>query len=117
MLSGVKLKESGIPLTIGIQHPSSTDKYWNPLESGILRMESRIQDCPGLPYMGAINCFFFFASGQAPPLPLSVAVGHPVLPNCFQAPYAHFGVKLVWFSRKLWKLTCISVFIVSVPSE
>ena len=25
--------ESGIALTIGIQNPSSTDKYWNPVES------------------------------------------------------------------------------------
>ena len=32
--SGLQLKESGIPLTIGIQNPSSTDKYWNPV-SGI----------------------------------------------------------------------------------
>ena len=28
---GIQLKESGIPLTIGIQNPSSTDKYWNPV--------------------------------------------------------------------------------------
>ena len=28
--SGLQLKESGIPSTIGIQNPSSTDKYWNP---------------------------------------------------------------------------------------
>ena len=27
--SGIQLKESGIPLTIGIQNPSSTDKDWN----------------------------------------------------------------------------------------
>ena len=32
-----------------IQNPSFTDKY---LESGIHSVESRIQDCPGLPYMG-----------------------------------------------------------------
>ena len=32
--SGIQLKVSGIPLTIGIQNPSSTDKYWNPV-SGI----------------------------------------------------------------------------------
>ena len=31
MQSGIQLKESEIPLTIGIQNPSSTDKYWNPL--------------------------------------------------------------------------------------
>ena len=29
--TGIQLKESGIPLTIGIQNPSSTDKYWNPV--------------------------------------------------------------------------------------
>ena len=28
--SGIQLKESGIPSTIGIQNPSSNDKYWNP---------------------------------------------------------------------------------------
>ena len=27
---GIQLKESGIPLKIGIQDPSSTDKDWNP---------------------------------------------------------------------------------------
>jgi len=26
----IQLKESRIPLTIEIQNPSSTDKYWNP---------------------------------------------------------------------------------------
>ena len=31
MESGMQLKESGIPLTIVIQNPSSTDKYWNPV--------------------------------------------------------------------------------------
>ena len=31
MESGIQLKESGIPLTIVIQNPSSTDKYWNPV--------------------------------------------------------------------------------------
>ena len=31
--SGIQLKESGIPLTIGIQNPSSTDKDWNPVPS------------------------------------------------------------------------------------
>ena len=29
--SGIQLKESEILLTIGIQNPSSTDKYWNPV--------------------------------------------------------------------------------------
>ena len=50
--SGIELRESGIPVTIGIQNPSSTDKYWNPVQSGIHGVESRIQDCPGFPYMG-----------------------------------------------------------------
>ena len=31
--SGIQLKQSGIPLTIGIQNPSSTDKDWNPVPS------------------------------------------------------------------------------------
>ena len=31
MESGIQVKESGIPLTIVIQNPSSTDKYWNPV--------------------------------------------------------------------------------------
>ena len=42
---GIQLKESGIPLTIGIRNPSSTDK-----ESGIYSLESRIQGCLRLPY-------------------------------------------------------------------
>ena len=29
--SGIQLKEFWIPLTIGIQNPSSTDKDWNPV--------------------------------------------------------------------------------------
>ena len=29
--SRIQLKESGIPLTIGIQSPTSTDKDWNPV--------------------------------------------------------------------------------------
>ena len=47
--SGIQLKESGIPLTLGIQNPSSTDK-----ESVIqyLKVNSRIQDSLGLPYVG-----------------------------------------------------------------
>ena len=45
--SGIQLKESRIPLKVGIRNPSSTDK-----QSGIHAVESRIQDCLGLPYMG-----------------------------------------------------------------
>ena len=41
---GIQLKESGIPLTIGIRNPSSTDKNSavEYLESGIHSLESRI---------------------------------------------------------------------------
>ena len=35
---------------IGIQNPSSTDKYWNPVQSGIHSVKSRIQDSPGFPH-------------------------------------------------------------------
>ena len=31
MESEIQLKESGTLLTIGIQHPSSTEKDWNPI--------------------------------------------------------------------------------------
>ena len=39
--SGIQLKESGIPLKIGIQHPSSTDiesesSSWNPKSKSVL---------------------------------------------------------------------------------
>ena len=47
----VQLKESGIPLTIGTQDPSSTDKD-SGLKSGIHIVKSRIPDCFGLTYMG-----------------------------------------------------------------
>ena len=58
------LVESGIHLTIGIRNPDSTDKeseiqvYTDKksgieyLECGSCRLESRIQDFLGLPYMG-----------------------------------------------------------------
>ena len=52
ILVGIQLKESGIPLTIGIGNPSSTDKKSTieyP-ESGIHSLENRSQDCPGLPW-------------------------------------------------------------------
>lgn len=44
--SGVQLKESGIPLVIGSENPSS--------KTGIEYLESRIQDYLGLPYMGRL---------------------------------------------------------------
>ena len=44
MESGMQLKESTIPLTIGNQNPSSTDRDWNPIP-GI-----RNADCLGCHY-------------------------------------------------------------------
>ena len=46
--------ESGIALMIGIQNLTCTDKYWNPVP-GIDSMESRIQDCPGFPYLWRLS--------------------------------------------------------------
>ena len=53
--SGIQIKESGIPITIGIQNSTVLQKNTGIqyLESGIHSVESRIQDCAGLfPYMG-----------------------------------------------------------------
>ena len=52
--SGLRLKESGIPLTTGIQHPRfHRHKIGGQfLESGILSVEFKIQDCLVLPYIG-----------------------------------------------------------------
>ena len=49
----IKLKKSGIALTIGNRNPNSTDKESgiHYLESGIHSVESRTQDCLGFPYM------------------------------------------------------------------
>ena len=58
--------ESGIPLRIGIQNQSSTEKHWNPfqyLESGIHGVESRIQDCLGFSYTKT-NCYFHERKGM-----------------------------------------------------
>ena len=41
--SGIQLKDSGIPLSIGIQFSSSTDKYWNPVP-GIRNTTREIQN-------------------------------------------------------------------------
>jgi len=38
--SGIQLNESGIPLTIKIQNPLSTNKVWNPVP-----VESELQNC------------------------------------------------------------------------
>ena len=46
--SGILGLGSGIPLTIGIQNPSSTEKYWNPVPK---IQDSKIQDCPRFSYM------------------------------------------------------------------
>ena len=43
MESGIQFMESGIPLTIGIQNPSSTDKDWNPVP-GIWNPQRGIQN-------------------------------------------------------------------------
>ena len=45
--SGIQIKESGIPLTMGIGNPRYTDKKSRIpyLESGIHGLESRIHDC------------------------------------------------------------------------
>ena len=43
--SGIQLKESRIPLTIGIQNPGSTEIQY--LEYAVIGVESRIQDCIG----------------------------------------------------------------------
>ena len=50
--NGIRNKVQGIriPLTIGIRNPRSTDK-----NSGIHGVESRIQDCLGLSYMGGME--------------------------------------------------------------
>ena len=44
--SGIQLKESGIPLTIRIQNPNSTDKDWNPVP-GIWKQRRKIQNPRG----------------------------------------------------------------------
>ena len=46
-ISGIQLKESGIPLTIRTHNPCCTDK----LNTGILLLEFRIQGCLRYPYM------------------------------------------------------------------
>ena len=43
--SGIQLKESGFPLTIGIQNPSSTDKYWNPESTAWIPESKTVLDC------------------------------------------------------------------------
>ena len=58
----LQLKEFAIPVTIGIQNPSSTDKYWNPAP-GIRNPQCGIQNprLPWIPLRGATpkcnSCF------------------------------------------------------------
>ena len=55
MESGIQIKESGNPITIGIQNSTVLQENTGIqyLESGIHSVESRIQYCAGLfPYMG-----------------------------------------------------------------
>ena len=60
--SEIQLKETGIPLTIGIQKSSSTVKDWNPVPGirnprrGI--QDPRDQDCLGFPFTGR-HIFYF----------------------------------------------------------
>ena len=65
--SGVQLKESGIPLAIGIENPSSIDKDWNRVpvypESVTWNLESQtIVDSLtwGDLQVGLLNCFYFY---------------------------------------------------------
>ena len=60
--SEIQLKETGIPLTIGIQNSSSTVKDWNPVP-GIRNPRRGIQyprdqDCLGFPFTGR-QIFYF----------------------------------------------------------
>ena len=54
--TGKKMESSSFwnPESTGIQYP----------ESGIHSMESRIQDCPGFPYMGRVSRFHFTTGKQ-----------------------------------------------------
>ena len=71
--SGMQLKESGIPLPIGIQNPSSTDKYQNPVP-GIRNPQCGIQNprLSWIPFLGAI-CACQWKTVPAPPPPPSVS--------------------------------------------
>ena len=60
----LKLKESGIPLTIRIQNPSSTDKNWNPVP-GIRNPQRAIQNprLSWIPYIGnELIVLYFYMS-------------------------------------------------------
>ena len=45
----IQCKESGIPITVGIQNPSFTETGIQYLESGIHGVEFKIQGCLGFP--------------------------------------------------------------------
>ena len=85
------LKESGVPLTIGIQNPVSTDKYWNPESTAWNPVRS--QDCLGILYIGQfinsnliIFSFFFFQFKCSRTilytLRQAIATAHRLLKNC-----------------------------------
>ena len=49
--SGIQLKESGIPLTIGIQNPVFTYKNWNPVR--VIRRGIQYPRLPWIPFHGS----------------------------------------------------------------
>ena len=61
MGSGIQLKKCGIPPTIGIQNPSSTDKYWNPVPR--IRNPQRVIQNPRLSWIpGTIDSESFLCT-------------------------------------------------------
>ena len=68
--SEMQLKESGIPLPIEIQKPTSTDKDWNPVP-GIRNPRRGIQNprLPWIPLHGAKQTFIHLCSGPFSLLP------------------------------------------------
>ena len=81
------LKESGVPLTIGVQNPVSTDKYWNPESTAWNPVRS--QDCLGILYIGRFinsNLIIFFFQFKCSrtilcTLRQSIATAHRLLKN------------------------------------
>ena len=73
--SGIKIKESGIPITIGIQNSSFfTEKYWNPVrgiqnpESSVLEPGIQIKES-GIPITIEIQNSTFFTEKYWNPVP------------------------------------------------
>ena len=52
----IQLKESRIPLTIEMQNPSSTDKYWNPESKTVLDSLTRRQDFTDTVCQARVKC-------------------------------------------------------------